>query len=159
MSMRRNIAERPPGLKRRPAFPVRPRTVLAVFLFLLPYAVSSGSDGARFTLINRTDYFLHAVIDNETFVYIPPGVSITRQTSGLYSVSAEVTYSPGQGKTGSASRIFETVVHSTQSGSSAQRNDCSNSQNDCESTSSSTSSSTTSVDPIRWVVTADTLVQ
>ena len=145
--------------KRERAWHLRPWVVPAVFFLLLPYAVSYGSSGVSFTLVNRTQAFLHAVINNETIVYIPPGVAITRETSSAYDVAAEVTYSPGQGKTGKAFRTFQAVVHVTQTGthSDRQASDCSGSPNTCESVSTSTAQTTTTIDPITWVVTADTL--
>jgi len=150
-------------MKREYSWRVGLWTVLAVFIVLKPYAVSFGDDGANFTLVNATPLFLHAVINDESITYIPPGVAITRQTNSSYSVTAEVAYSPGQGKTGSAFRTFQTSVHVTQSESTStsQSNDCSNSNdNTCQSSTSSNSggSTTTTIDPITWVVTADTLL-
>ncbi len=156
-------SSRVPAAGGKSAWRLSPWAILVLCIVLFPYAVSFGSDGATFTLVNGTRYFLHAVINNETIVYIPPGMTITRQTNAYYVVTAEVTYSPGQEKTGSAIRTFQTVVHTEQSGTSSvqQTNDCSDSNhNTCESSSSSTGSSTssTTIDPITWVVTADTLL-
>jgi hypothetical protein len=138
----------------------RPWLALAVFLLIWPYAVSYSDVGAVFTLVNKTPYFLHAVINNEAIAYIPPGVSISRETSSAYEVTAQVTYSPGQGKTATVLRTFQATVHtvSTTSSSQSQSNDCSNSNNStCNSTSTSSVDSYTTVDPIAWVVTPDTL--
>ncbi len=139
-----------------------PWLVLCVFFLLLPYAFSFGGSGASFTLVNGTPSYLHAVINNESIVYIPPGMTITRETNYSYQVSAEVTYSPGQGRSGSARRTFQATVHTYSTGttSESQTSDCSGSNgNTCssESTSTGASETTTTVDPIVWVVTADTL--
>lgn len=142
-------------------WPPKPWMVLAVLAFLAPYEVSLSSTGASFTLVNRTAYFLHAVINNEPIVYIPPGAAITRETSSQYVVVAEVTYSPGQDRSAKVLRTFQTTVHTTQTGSysSNQSNDCSgsNGTNTCESATNATQTTNTTIDPITWVVTDDTL--
>jgi hypothetical protein len=152
--------------RQRPEHPrgLRPWLAAAVFFLLLPYAVSfGGGGGATFTLANRTPYYLHAVINNEPVAYIPPGGGITRETSTPYTVIATVTYSPGQGKDGSAMRIFQTEMHTRTigSGSYDQANDCSGSSsgNTCSSITSSTgqAETVTTIDPITWIVTPDTL--
>lgn len=141
----------------------KPWMVLAVFALLWPYEVSFGDTGVSFTLVNRTGFFLHAVINNQTFVYIPPGTAINHETNAYYDITAEVTYSPGQARTGRALRTFQTVVHTVQTGSysSNASNDCSGSHhgNTCESATNVTEGSTTSttIEPITWVVTVDTL--
>ncbi len=139
----------------------RPWIIMAVLAILSPYEVSLGSTGASFTLVNRTAYFLHAVINNEPIVYIPPGAAITRETNSLYVVVAEVTYSPGQDRAAKVLRTFQTTVHTTQSGSysSNQSNDCSgsNGTSTCESSTTATETTNTTIDPITWVVTDDTL--
>lgn len=139
----------------------RPWIIMTVLAILSPYEVSLSSTGASFTLVNSTEYFLHAVINNESIAYIPPGIAVTRETNSMYTVVAEVTYSPGQDRTGKARRTFQTTVHTTQSGTytSNQSNDCSgsNSSNTCESTTSATGTTSTTIDPITWVITVDTL--
>lgn len=150
-------------MKRKQTWIPKPWIVLAVVAILWPYEVSFGDTGVSFTLVNRTGYFLHAVINNQTIVYIPPGTAITQETKSYYDVTAEVTYSPGQTRSGRALRTFQTVVHTVSTGSysSNASNDCSGTHhgNTCESATSVEGGSTTSttIDPITWVVTADTL--
>ncbi len=140
---------------------LKPKTVIGVFLLLLPYAVSFGSAGPTFILNNQTPYYLHAILNDERIAYIPPGTTLTRTPSGYLTVSAEVIISPGQGKTGSVSRVFNTVVHTTETGSHSASTDCSShdENNTCSSSTGTNdvSSSSTTIDPIVWTVTADTL--
>ncbi len=159
MKSQRAEAGRTPIVERQPLWLPKVWTFLAILALLSPYGVSFGSTGASFTLVNRTGYFLHAVVNNESIVYIPPDVAITRETNAQYVVVVELTYSPGQDRTGKVIRTFQTVVHtaSTSSHTASDSNTCSNSGNSCESTTSSTGTSSTTIDPITWVVTADSL--
>ena len=140
-----------------------PWSIIVAIILLLPYAVSFGSDGATFTLVNATHYYLHVVVNGEGIAYIPPSYSLTRQSDDLYAVVVEVRLSPGQGKKGSAFRTFQTVVHTseTSSESSTQTNDCSDGSNTntCDSNTGVNSERQTSVtvEPVTWIVNDDTL--
>ncbi len=123
-------------------------SLIVIIAFLWPYSFSVGATGATFTLVNRTGYYLHAVVNNKSSVYIAPGTVVTYDVSRFASIVAEVQYSPGQDVKGSAIRSFPIVVHS--SSSSKTSNDCSNSNN-CTSTTES--SGTESADPVTWTVT------
>jgi hypothetical protein len=125
---------------------------IVVIAVLLPYSFSVGATGATFTLVNRTGYYLHAVVNNKSSVYIAPGSVVTYDVSRFASIAAEVRYSPGQDVKGSAIRSFPIVVHS--SSVSKTSNDCNKSEN-CSSTTES--SGTQSADPVTWTVTEEDL--
>jgi hypothetical protein len=119
---------------------------LAVLLIVLwPYAASFGDQGAVFTLANRTKHFLHAMINNNPYVYIAPGRVVTYQSGALSSVVVEVTYSPGQSITGKASKTLVPVRQETATGS----NNCNNTNSNCHSTTGYSSS----VSPMSWDIT------
>jgi hypothetical protein len=124
-------------------------TLAAIVAVLWPYMFSVASTGTTFTLSNRTRYYLHAHVNNETFVYIAPGGSVIVEVTAPTSVNARVRYSPGQAVKGAGERtvdINETVTTS-QGGSTCTSNDQGGS--DCSTTEPSTSASAT---PGRWDV-------
>ena len=123
---------------------------------LWPYTFSYSAQGTTFTLVNRTPYFLHAVINNKPSVYIPPGAVVNYDAGGLGNVVVEARYSPGQTVNGSAMRTFEIVYHTTGSGSQDISSTCTGQGNTCDS--STESSVTTSADPVKWVVTESDLI-
>lgn len=125
--------------------------VIATTAVLLPYAISFSSQGTAFALANRTKHYLHAIVNAESIVYLPPGRTVTVDVSGFSNVVAEVRYSPGQGMHGKISKEFEaTRVTTTSERSSA---DCSNRQGTCSSSTDASSNET--VNPITWVITPD----
>jgi hypothetical protein len=137
----------------------RIRTIMQIATgaaMLWPYAFSYSAQGATFTLVNKTPYFLHAVINNKPSVYIPPGCVVNYDANGLGNVIVEVRYSPGQAVNGSALRTFEIIYHTTGSSSQDIASACNEQGNACQSTTES--SVTTSADPVKWVVTESDLV-
>ena len=122
-------------------------------IVIWPYAVSIGAAGATFTLVNKTPYYLHAVINNVPLIYIPPGGVADYDAAGLGNVTVEVRTSPGQRVNGSASRSFKIIYHTTYSQSTS--NTCQNNSSDCSNTAEA--SSTTTAEPVRWEVTASEL--
>jgi len=123
---------------------------------LYPYAVSIGASGATFTLVNRTPYYLHALINNLPSIYLPPGSVVNYDASGLGAVTVEVRYSPGQVVKGGASKSFVIEYQSTTSGKSSS--DCSSSNSNSDCSSSTEASTTVTATPVRWEVTTDDLV-
>ena len=131
--------------------------VIAGAAVLWPYAFSFGAEGATFTLVNRTSYYLHAVINNQPSVYIPPGAVVNRNADGFANIVVDVRYSPGQGVKGSASKSFEIVYHRTSTSSEDIASTCNQQGNDCDS--STEASVTETADPVQWVVTQSDLKQ
>jgi hypothetical protein len=123
-------------------------TLVAVVAVLWPYMFSTAATETTFTLTNRTRYYLHAKVNNESFVYIAPGGSAIAEVTAPTSVFASVQYSPGQGVAGAAERTVNVEATSTSSSGSST---CSNSSSG--STCSSTEPNvTTSATPGRWDV-------
>jgi len=120
-------------------------TALTMAIVLWPYAISFSDQEMNFTLINQTPYYLHVTINNDSHLYIGPGRVVTEPVSGYGTVIAEVTYSPGQVISGTATKTFQPVRHDVTTGT----NTCTDSGSNCQS---STSSSST-IDPISWTVT------
>ena len=123
-------------------------TLVAVVAVFWPYMFSIASTGTTFTLSNRTHYYLHANVNNESHVYVAPGGSVIVDVTAPTSVYARVRYSPGQTVKGISERTVDiTETRTTSEGSST----CSNSSqgSTCNTTEPSTTSSAT---PGRWDV-------
>jgi hypothetical protein len=120
----------------------------AAVAVLWPYTFSLAGSGTTFTLSNRTRHFLHARLNNESFVYIAPGGSAVLEVTAPTSVSANVRYSPGQDVKGRGERTVDIAATTTYSegtttcNSSSQGEDCSNTG----------PSATTAATPGRWDV-------
>lgn len=121
--------------------------LLAALMIVLPYALSYGDTSGNFTLVNRTRYYLHALIGNTSYVFIAPGRSVVQEVGASSALSVDVAYSPGQGVRGSASQVFDlpvTISH-------VRSADCSSSRNASDCSSNVDASET--VAPARWEVT------
>lgn len=131
---------------------------LAVFL-VLRHTMTFGSDEVTwtFTLVNRTPHYLHAVLNNRSLAYLPPGGSMAMDVAAYGVVVADVRYSPGQGIHASRSRVIESQCRTVTSTTGTSSTDCNQSSPDCGETSSTgTTTSTTTCTPITWsVVPAD----
>ena len=138
----------------------RLRTILSLITgvtVLWPYSFSVGAAGATFTLINRTPYFLHAVINNEASAYIAPGAVVNYDAGGMANIAVKVRYSPGQSAKGSTFRSFEIIYHTTGSSSGNTSSTCNQQSNSCDS--SVESSVTVTPEPVTWSVTEADLAQ
>ncbi len=130
--------------------------LIAVVGILWPYMFSIAGSETTFTLTNRTRYYLHAKLNNESFVYIAPGGSAILEVNAPTSVFAAVRYSPGQGVKGTGERTVDVQATTTYSEGSST---CSNTSegSTCHSTEPSSSTSAT---PGRWdVLPADLTTQ
>lgn len=116
-------------------------TAIAVVALLRPYLFSIAGTETTFTLYNKTKYFLHASINNESFVYIAPRGSVVMDVTAPTIVFARVRYSPGQAVKGSAEREVNVGETVTSSGGSNTCND--NQGNSCNSTEPTVTSSAT----------------
>jgi hypothetical protein len=123
--------------------------LVAVAGTLWPYMFSIANTGTTFTLTNRTRYYLHAKVNNESFVYIAPGGSATLEVTAPTSVFAIVHYSPGQGVKGTAERTVDITETVTSSGAASTCTSNSQEGSTCHTTEPST---TSSASPGRWDV-------
>jgi hypothetical protein len=129
-------------------------TGLAVFM-VLRHTVTFGSGDVTwtFTLVNRTSHYLHAVLNNRSLAYLPPGGSMAMDVAAYGVVVADVRYSPGQGIHASRSRVIESQCRTVTSSTGTTSTDCNQSSPDCGETSSTgTTTSTTTCTPITWSV-------
>ncbi len=124
-------------------------TLVAIISVLWPYMFSIASTETTFTLTNRTRYFLHAKINNETFVYIEPDGSVIAEVTAPTSVYATVRYSPGQAVKGSGERTVDIQANSSSSGGSTT---CSENDSGNDTCSSTEPTSSSSASPGRWDV-------
>ncbi len=123
--------------------------ILCILVILWPYTISIGQSGGNFTLVNRTNYFIHANVNGKWYLYITPGGSIRPDGETYYNVVVQVVYAPGQEVFGSATKTLEATV-TTSSTASSDCSSSSHSNNDCHT--NETSSGSTSVSSIVWNV-------
>ncbi len=143
-----NTATELSGINRRRLF----RTIMmivAVVGTLWPYMFSlAGGTDTSFSLNNHTRYYLHANINNQTFVYIAPGGTVVVDIKAPASVYAKVRYSPGQNIQGVGERTVDVQTTTTSTeGSSTCNSD--NHESTCNTTDPT---STTTASPARWDV-------
>ena len=74
------------------------RLFLLALMLTLPVRISSDTPGAL-TLINGTEYFVHAIVDGHPHLYLAPGSGTTVDCDGVYA-SVTVFYAPAQGVDG-----------------------------------------------------------
>ena len=74
------------------------RLFLLVLILVLPVRISSDTPGAL-TLINGTEYFVHAIVDGQPHLYLAPGSGTTIGCDGVYA-SVTIFYAPAQGVDG-----------------------------------------------------------
>ena len=129
---------------------------LAAVLFVLwPYMFSIAGADTTFTLTNRTRYYLHAKLNNESFVYIAPGGSAILEVTAPTSVFATVRYSPGQAIKGTAERTVD--INATTTTTPATTTCSSNDQGGSDCTNTNEPTTSTSATPGRWDVLATDL--
>ena len=81
-------------------------TFLTVLLTVNIITVTLGSDKSKLTVINKTDYYLHFIIDGTEYLYIPPERSITHEMDIKPIAIVKAFYAPGQGVKG---MVIDTV--------------------------------------------------
>lgn len=75
-------------------------STIALVLFLLSMPLSFGDkDTGQLEVINRTEHFLHLIIDGDPYLYVAPTQSIVHEAKHDYSFFVTAFYSPGQGVT------------------------------------------------------------
>ena len=78
----------------------------AIALFAAIIAVAVGGEPARLVVVNSTPHVVQAVIAREAPLDLAPGARTTYESGRAATVSVKVSYAPGQGVEGSASRMF-----------------------------------------------------
>ena len=94
---------------------VRSRAIVATALLAAFFAVAVGGETASLTVVNRTPHVVRVVVAGKTFPSVVPGARATYESSGPATVSARVSYAPGQGVEGSAERSFVLYAASSSS--------------------------------------------
>lgn len=78
----------------------------AIVLFSAIIAVAIGGEPARLVVVNSTPHVVRAVIADRMPLDLEPGARTTYESGRAASVPVKVSYVPGQGVEGSASRMF-----------------------------------------------------
>jgi hypothetical protein len=116
---------------------------LVALLIFVPYTVTFGDSEGTLTVYNETLYFIHVIMNNDSYLYVGPGRSSTFATDEQTTVHVQVFYAPGQGIEGSAQNNF--VI-----GGNVYKSDCTSGTNTCSTDPEFASAS--------WTITPDTLV-
>lgn len=85
---------------------IRFRTIVAGVLLAAFFAVAVGGETASLTVVNQTAHVVRVVVSGKIFPAVVPGARVTYESGGAATVSARVSYAPGQGVEGSAERSF-----------------------------------------------------
>jgi hypothetical protein len=84
----------------------RPRTVVAIALVAALFSLGVGGGTVNLTVANLTPHAIRVVVADRIFPGVAPGEKATFESRGAVTVSAKVSYLPGQGVEGSAERSF-----------------------------------------------------
>lgn len=125
------------------------RSLSALGLLSASFALAIGDPGVSLTVTNMTPHVVTVVVADRTFPGIAPGAEATYGSSDSTTVSATVSYAPGQGVEGSAQRSFHlSAYHPASSSGTSVYFACS---------TGGLITSPASGGPMQWKVTADTL--
>jgi hypothetical protein len=85
------------------------KILIFCILFFMTFSInfSWSDEDAVMTVINQTDYYLHVIIGEESFLYVSPNRAVAYTPSESYAtIVVEIFYSPGQDISGNASKTF-----------------------------------------------------
>ena len=85
---------------------MRSRTIVATALLAALSSLGVGGETASLTVANLTPLTVRVVVADQVFPSVAPGAKATFQPGGAVTVSAKVSYLPGQGVEGSVERTF-----------------------------------------------------
>jgi len=85
---------------------MRSRSIVATALLAAFFSLGVGGETANLTVANLTSHTVRIVVADKTFPSVAPGAKARFESSGVGTVSAKVSYLPGQGVEGSAERSF-----------------------------------------------------
>ena len=113
------------------------------------FALAIGDPGVSLTVTNMTPHLVTVVVADRTFPRIAPGAEAVYRSSDSATVSASVSYTPGQGVEGSVQRSFHLAAyHPASTSGTSVYFACS---------TGGLITSPASGGPMQWKVTADTL--
>jgi len=73
--------------------------LLGILLLLNIVNVVLSDDRSRLTIVNKTSSYLHILIDEKLYPYVPPNKNVNYQTEPKPEFYVQIFYSPGQRKT------------------------------------------------------------
>ncbi len=79
-------------------------------ILMIPWTVSIGDEDVSLSVVNDTRYYLHVIMNDEPYLYVPSNGSAMYKSEGPTHVQVQVFYSPGQGVSGSATRSIRLSV-------------------------------------------------
>jgi hypothetical protein len=140
----------PEGMRAAGSHRVRfsgPLAAIALLCTLIAVAISD--ETTSLIVANSTRHVVNIVVADRTFADIAPGARATYVSSGAKTVSARVTYAPGQGIEGGVERSFALAPYQAASSSDYSVY--------FACTTGRGITSPASGGPVTWSVTADTL--
>ncbi len=128
---------------------------IVTLCFLSSYVVSYADDNVTVTITNETQYYVHILINNATYLYVAPGGYASTETP-LSTAYVEVFYSPGQGVSGRAVKQLESTVTNTTDYSNSSSSTCNSTQShsDCSTSTDDQTTNSYSRSPMSWGVTS-----
>ena len=123
--------------------------LLAIVLFSGIIAVAIGGEPARLVIVNSTPHVVRAVIADRMPLDLEPGARTTFESGRAANVPVKVSYAPGQGVEGNASRVFHLAPPAAAAASGGYVYFA------CRTSSSIVAPA--AGEPTTWSVTADTL--
>jgi hypothetical protein len=126
----------------------RYKLLLICLILIIPLTLGySGDEQASVTVVNKTEYYLHVIIDGESYLYVSPDMGVTRSSDPKGEFSVDAFYSPGQGITARISRTIDVPYSPASTG-------CGHgSSGGCECVTNPASAGTAV-----WEITADTML-
>ena len=103
--------------------------LLIFFLILNIVTISLGDGKSSLTVVNKTEHFLHIIIENEPYLYISPEQSATHSTEAKSTMTISAFYSPGQAITGALLDTVDVPYTAASTGCTCSEDD--NSFGDC----------------------------
>ena len=85
---------------------MRTASLGAILLLCAGFAIAIGDDAARLTVTNQTAHIVTIVVADKTYPAVAAGAAITYASGDSATVAVDVSYAPGQGIDGGASRRF-----------------------------------------------------
>lgn len=82
--------------------------ILAALIF--PWTISVGDEEVSFSVVNETRHYLHVIMNDAPYLYVPAKGSVVYRSDGPTHVMIRVFYSPGQGVSGSATKSVNLSV-------------------------------------------------
>jgi hypothetical protein len=90
--------------------------ILLFVLILVPMAISSSNNKSSLTVVNRTDLYLHLIVDGHSYLYLAPDREFNYESEPKGEYYVRAFYSPGQRSNAVISRTIAVPYYSGSTG-------------------------------------------